>query len=330
MKVVEQFDFGPVDQVVRCVEAPDPGPPGDDEVVVEIEAFPINPADLLGLTGDYATKPLLPATPGAEGVGRITAVGAAVQSLAVGDQVIPLDRENWVQAKSVSAAKVVKVPDAIDADVLQLAMLKVNPATALLMLTRYVELKPGEFVIQNAANSGVGVNLIRLAKQRGFGSINVVRRESLIEPLKAQGADHVVVDGPDLADRVRNAVGDARVPLAIDAVAGAAVTRLADCLSEGGTVVNYGLLSGEPCQIRADQTVFKGTTLTGFWLSKHLTTAPRAEIEALYGELGGLIADGALSVPVAATYPIERITEAVAHAAQEGRDGKVLVTPGSG
>ncbi len=327
MKIVEQFDFGSPGKVVRCVEAADPGPPGDDEVVVEIEAFPINPADVLTLTGGYATKPALPSTLGAEGVGRVTAAGAAVKTLAVGDRVIPLDRDNWVQAKKLPAAKAIKVPEA---DVLQLAMLKVNPATALLMLTGYVELSPGDTVIQDAANSGVGLSLIRLAKARGIATVNVVRRESLIAPLRDQGADHVVVDGPDLAERVKAATGGAPIKLAIDAVAGSAVMRLADCLADGGTVVNYGLLSGEPCMLRADQTVFHGITLTGFWLSKELPRRSGAELTALYGELAGLVASGDLRVPVAATYPIERIAEAVEHAAQEGRDGKVLVTPNAG
>ncbi len=327
MKIVEQFDFGTPGKVVRCVEAPDPGPPGDDEVVVEIEAFPINPADVLTLTGDYATRPALPSTLGAEGVGRVTAAGAAVETLAVGDRVIPLDRDNWVQAKKLPAAKAIKVPEA---DVLQLAMLKVNPATALLMLTGYVELTAGDTVIQDAANSGVGLSLIKLAKARGIATVNVVRRESLIAPLRDEGADHVVVDGPDLAERVKAATGGAAIKLAIDAVAGSAVMRLADCLADGGTVVNYGLLSGEPCMLRADQTVFHGITLTGFWLSKELPRRSAAELTALYGELAGMVASGALHVPVAATYPIERIAEAVEHAAQEGRDGKVLVTPNAG
>ncbi len=327
MKIVQQFDFGSPGKVVRCVEAADPGPPGDDEVVVEIEAFPINPADVLTLTGGYATRPALPSTLGAEGVGRVTAAGAAVETLSVGDRVIPLDRDNWVQAKKLPAAKAIKVPEA---DVLQLAMLKVNPATALLMLKGYVELAAGDTVIQDAANSGVGLSLIRLAKARGIATVNVVRREALIAPLRDQGADHVVVDGDDLAERVEAATGGAPIKLAIDAVAGSAVMRLADCLAEGGTVVNYGLLSGDPCMLRADQTVFKGITLTGFWLSKELPRRSGAELIALYGELAGMVASGDLHVPVAATYPIERIAEAVEHAAQEGRDGKVLVTPNAG
>ncbi|HEX2479210.1 MAG TPA: zinc-dependent alcohol dehydrogenase family protein [Geminicoccaceae bacterium] len=325
MKQVQFAAFGVPHEVATCVEVPAVGAPGPDEVAIEVEAFPINPADLLTITGAYAVRPQLPATLGAECVGRIVAAGSNVRALAVGDRVINLGRDNWCQQRKVSAAQALKVTG--DADVLQLAMLKVNPATALLMLRNYVPLRAGDWVIQDAANSGVGTNLIRLAKGDGIRTVNIVRRAALIEPLTAIGADAVVVDGDDLAERVRRASGDAPIRLAIDAIGGAIVLRLADCLAEGGTVVNYGLLSGEPCQLGAHHTIFKSITLTGFWLQKALTSMPRQDLEALYRDLAGRVASGALRVEVEATYPIEEIKAALAHAEREGRRGKILVTP---
>jgi trans-2-enoyl-CoA reductase len=325
MKQVQFTAFGTPHEVAECVEVPDVGAPGPDEVVIEVEAFPINPADLLTMTGNYAVRPQLPATLGAECVGRITAVGADVRRLAPGDRVINLGRDNWCQRRKVAAAQALKVP--ADADVLQLAMLKVNPATALLMLRNYVELQPGDWVIQDAANSGVGTNLIRLAKADGIRTVNVVRRGALTKPLQVIGADRVVVDGADLAERVREATGGVAIRLAIDAIGGAMALRLADCLAEGGTVVNYGLLSGEPCQLGAHHTIFKSITLTGFWLQKALTSMARPDLEALYGDLAARIADGTLRVEVEATYPIEEIKAALAHAERAGRSGKILVLP---
>jgi NADPH:quinone reductase-like Zn-dependent oxidoreductase len=325
MKQVQFHDFGKPEDVVAAVDVPDVGPPGDGEVVVDIDAFPINPADLLTISGGYAVKPDLPATLGAEGTGRITAVGTGVQDLTLGDRVIMLSRNNWCQQRRLPAAEVIKVPK--DADPKQLAMLKVNPATAWMMLKTYVQLEPGDWLIQDAANSGVGYALIGLAKAEGVHTVNVVRRQGPIEKLKSLGADVALVDGEDLAERVAAETDGAPIRLAIDAIAGSQVMRLADCLADGGMVVNYGLLSGEPCQLRADQTVFKGITLTGFWLQKTLTSLPRPEIERLYQDLGAKVASGALSVDVEATYPIERIKEAVAHAGRDHRGGKVLVFP---
>jgi mitochondrial enoyl-[acyl-carrier protein] reductase / trans-2-enoyl-CoA reductase len=325
MKQVQFSAFGVPHEVAACVEVPDVGAPGPDEVVIEVLAFPINPADLLTITGGYAVRPQLPATLGAECVGRIAAVGANVQHLALRDRVINLGRDNWCERRKVPAAQALKVP--AQADVLQLAMLKVNPATALLMLRSYVDLQPGDWVIQDAANSGVGTNLIRLARADGIRTVNVVRREPVTRPLSAIGADVVVVDGDDLAERVRAATGGAPIRLAIDAIGGAMVLRLADCLAEGGTVVNYGLLSGQPCQLGAHHTIFKGITLTGFWLQKALTSMARADLDALYADLASRVADGTLQVEVEATYPIEEIKAALAHAEREGRSGKILVLP---
>ena len=236
-----------------------------------------------------------------------------------------LGRANWAEKLILKADGVMKAPNGID--VAQLSMLKINPATAQLMLNSIVKLEPGDWVIQNAANSAVGVNLIRLAKARGLKTINVVRRESLIEPLRAIGADVVLVDGPDLALRAAAATGGAEIRLAIDAVAGAATERLADCLAEAGTVVNYGLLSGDPCQLRADQTVFKGITLTGFWLAKEMRAMKPAALTALYDDLLPRIADSSLHVDVEATYGLEDIKTAMEHAGREARIGKVLITP---
>jgi mitochondrial enoyl-[acyl-carrier protein] reductase / trans-2-enoyl-CoA reductase len=325
MKQVRFAAFGAPHEVADCVDVPEVGAPDAGEVVIEVLAFPINPADLLTMTGGYAIRPPLPATLGAECVGRVAAVGPGVHHPAVGDLVINLGRDNWCQQRRVPAAQALPVP--ADADPLQLAMLKVNPATALMMLRNYVELQPGDWVIQDAANSGVGTNLIRLARAEGIRTVNVVRRESLIGPLQAIGADAVVVDGTDLAERVRQATGGGAIRLAIDAIGGEIVLRLADCLAEGGTVVNYGLLSGQPCQLGAHHTIFKGITLTGFWLQKTLTAMARPELEKLYAGLAARIADGTLSVEVDATYLIEEIKAALAHAGREGRSGKVLVLP---
>jgi NADPH:quinone reductase-like Zn-dependent oxidoreductase len=325
MKIVQFDRFGKPDEVVRCVDVDDVDAPAADEAVIDVLAFPLNPADLLTIEGRYAVRPALPARVGAECVGRVTALGRDVRNLAAGDLVIPLDRENWVQRKKVKAALLVKVPAEVDP--LQLAMLKVNPPTAHLMMTQYVDLKRGDWLVQDAANSGVGHCIVQLAKATGLHTVNVVRREGLADELLALGGDVVLVDGPDLGERVRAATNGASIRLAIDAVAGTQVVRLGDCLADEGIVVNYGLLSGENPQLTAHQTVFKRLWLTGFWLVPALQRMTPGEMRDLYGMLAARVAQGALHVPVEATYPIEEIAKAVAHANAYRRAGKVLVTP---
>jgi len=317
--------FGRPEDVIQVVEQPDPGEPGPDEVVVATEYFPINPADVLNLEGKYgASPPKLPMIPGAEGVGRIAKLGSSVRHVKAGDRVLLPGPGCWRERIKAPAKVVFALPDGVDPK--QLAMLRVNPPTAYLMLHQFVAPKPGNWLIQNAANSGVGHCLIRLARLAGVKTVNVVRREELLAPLRAFGGDVVLTDGPDLDSRVRAAIGDAPLPLAIDAVAGAATQRLARCVSDGGTVVNYGVLSGEPCMVDGRETVFRDVRLRGFWLRKWFADTPPAQIAALYRELAAKVADGALAVEVEAVYPIRRIKEAVAHAARGGRSGKVLVS----
>ncbi|MDP6346169.1 MAG: alcohol dehydrogenase catalytic domain-containing protein, partial [Alphaproteobacteria bacterium] len=149
MKVAQFAEVGVPHEVIECVEVDDPGPPAADEVVVEVIACPINPADLLIMEGRYAAIPPLPAVPGAEFVGQVLEIGAEVDGLAPGQRVITVVRENWVQKRKVKAAELIPVPQGVDT--LQLAMLKANPATAYLMMKKYVDLAPGDWLIQDAA-----------------------------------------------------------------------------------------------------------------------------------------------------------------------------------
>ena len=205
MKQVLIDRYGTPWDVARCADVPDVGDPGPDEVVFDVLAFPINPADMWFCRGSYRLKPPLPATPGAECVGRVTAVGAAVKHVKKGDLVINLQRENWAQRRKVKGDDAIPLPAGID--LRQAAMVRINPPTALLMLSDFVDLKPGDWVIQNVANSAVGRLLIVLARQRGLRTVNVVRRAELAGELKALGADIVIVDGDDLARRVAKADG---------------------------------------------------------------------------------------------------------------------------
>lgn len=317
--------FGPPDKVIELIEQPDPGEPGPGELIVDTELFPINPADLLNLEGQYgATQPQLPMIPGAEGVGRIAKLGAGVSHVKVGDRVLLPGPGTWRARIKAPAKAVFALPTGVDPK--QLAMLRVNPPTAWLMLHEFVPPKPGQWLVQNAANSGVGHCLIRLAREAGMKTVNVVRRAELAGELRAFGADVVLTDGPDLDTRVRAAIGGGALPLAIDAVGGSATQRLARCVDDGGTVVNYGALSGEPCTLDVRETIFRDVSLRGFWLRRWFMQTSPENVAALYRGLAARLGDGRLTVEVETVYPVRRIKEALAHAARGGRKGKILVS----
>jgi NADPH:quinone reductase-like Zn-dependent oxidoreductase len=326
MKQVRFEKFGVPSQVVRCVEVPDVGEPTAWEVVVDILAFGVNPSDIAILAGQYGALPPLPATPGMDGVGRVVKCGASVSGLAVGDHVLMVGNETWTQRRRVAAGAVYKVPAHLDA--VQLALLKVNPATALLLLRAQVNLARGDWVLQTAPLSSVGRAVMQMARKLGLRTVNVVRRPENKVLVKAAGGDAVVEDGADLAQAVQAATGGASIRLALDAVGGAGIARLAGCVARKGTIVNYGMLSREAASIGLDHLIFKGVTLKGFWLSDVLTRMTLKERDALFGELTDLLAEGVLKAEVAGTtFAIDEIAAAIRLAEQTGRSGKVVVFP---
>jgi len=325
MNRIDITAYGAPQHVAHCVDVPDVGGPGPGEVVFDILAFPINPADISFCRGSYRLRPLLPATPGAEGLGRVTAVGAGVTHVNPGDLVINLQRENWVERRRVKAEDAVPIPPGLD--LAQAAMLRINPPTALLLLEDHAGLKPGDWVIQNVANSAVGRHVIVLAKARGVHTVNVVRRDDVGGELRDLGADVVLKDAPDLAERTRAATGGAPINLGIDAVSGEACKRIGDCVAEGGVVVSYGSMSGEDPVMSRAAVNMRGVNLTGFNLGRGLAKRTREQVRAIYADLAGKLRDGVMKAPIDAFYPIDEIRSALVRAQQGGRHGKVLVLP---
>jgi len=303
----------------------------EGQVLLELLAAPINPSDVLTLTGQYGILPPLPAIGGNEGVARVVEHGPGVSAPKLGQTVlIPMGIGSWATHMVAKAEVLVPLPDGVDP--IQLSMMSINPPTASLLLSEFVDLEPGDWVIQNAANSGVGSYLISLAKLRGLKTLNLVRRESLVKPLLDAGADIVLVDAgaedtdeESLAEKVKAATGGAAIKLGIDAIGGKATARLGDALSEGATLVNYGAMSGEPCVLAPTVIIFKDITVRGFWLARWFRTATAEQQKTLFGELTGLIAAGKLSAPIHATYTVKDIKQAVKVAASGERNGKVII-----
>jgi trans-2-enoyl-CoA reductase len=323
MKQIEFSTVGAPQDVVRYANVEAPGDPGPGEVLVKVLAFPINPADLLAMQGIYPRLDPSTKAIGNEAVGEILAVGEEVDGFAPGNRVILLALNNWRQYRRVGARDVIKV--SAEGDVLQQAGLKVNPATAWLLLRDFVELKTGDWIIQSAANSAVSRATIQLARLAGIRTVNIVRRPGVMDELAALGGDVVLLDGSDLPARVQAATGGAAIVLGIDSVGGPATDRIASCLSAGATLVVYGGMSGAPCSISPGTVVFNDLRIRGLWLSKYLMNAPHDVIELLYGRLDELTTAGRLKTRIDSIFRAEDIKSAVGRASEAGIDGKVIV-----
>lgn len=325
MKSVVHDRYGPPREVLRIVDLP-PEQPGEGEVVVRMEAAAMHIADLRTIEGAGDFQFPLPRTPGFEGVGRIARVGAGVGDWTVGDRVFPpLASGTFREEVRCKASRCMAAPEG---DAVQLSLLTVNGATAAVLLEDFADLQPGDWLIQNAANSSCGRYLIRLARARGVRTVNVVRRAETVEELRELGGDVVLVDGPDLAARVAEAVGGAPVRVGIDAVGGAATQRIAECLAPGSTVASYGSMSGEPCHLDFYLMFRRDIRLVGVAFVRQFERRTPDQVRRMYETLARQIASGELRAKIAGVYPLERIVEACERAGQTGadRDGKVVVT----
>lgn len=310
-------------EVLR-LEAVEERPLAEGEVRLRILAAPVNPADLNFSEGTYGVKPELPAVPGTEGCGEV--VESRAEGFAPGDRAILLRRAGtWAEQVVAPAAHLFRLPDGIDP--LQAAMLKVNPATAWRLLTGFAEVPAGSWIVQNSANSAVGRSVIVLARTLGVRTVNLVRRAELRDELLALGAEVVVTDDDGAVEQVLAQTGGARPRLAFNGVGGESALRLMNLLEPGGIHVTYGAMSRRPLTVPNGLLIFKDLQLRGLWVTRWIESAPRAELEAVYGRLAGLMVSGALSIPVAAAFPLEEFREALDEVARPGRAGKVLFTP---
>jgi NADPH2:quinone reductase len=290
-----------------------------------MRARPVNPSDLSLVRGRYGELPALPATPGLEGMGTVEALGEGVDSVIQGRRVVPLGIApgTWAEHMVAPAAALVPVPDAVTDHAA--AQLVVNPLTAWIMVDRELEVRPGEWLLQSAAASTLGRVVIQLARARGFRTINVVRRPEQADELLALGADEVVVEGEDLAERVRTITGGTGAAKAIDAVAGELGGRMAAALGVRGTLLSYGRLSQQPLPLDAGLMVFRGSTVRGFWLVQWFRETPPAQVRQTIDTVLSLMAERVIDPPVEAVYDLSDVREAVAHAERPGRSGKVLL-----
>jgi len=294
-----------------------------DEAVVRMSAAPINPADLNQIEGKYPVRAELPATPGFEGAGVIVELGAGVQGLTSGTLVIlPHNVGTWRDAVAVKAEDLVVVPDGIEP--VQAAMLKINPLTAWRLLHDYVHLEKGDWLIQNAANSAAGRDVIQIAHELGYKTVNVVRRAELIQELRAEGADVVLVDGDNLREEVKNGTGGASIHLGLNSVGGDSALRLANCLAPGATLVSFGAMSLQPLKIPTGLLIFKDLRFRGIWINKWYDNATPPERMQTFQPLFDMARRGLLKPKVEKAYPLSEVKAAVAHAAQGKRSGKIV------
>jgi len=272
-KIMRYETNGLPSDVLRMVTEQIPKKLNSSEVLVKITAAPINPADLNMIEGNYGIRTQLPSIGGNEGSGVVVAVGSSVKNLEVSDHII-IARQGlgtWRTHGVFNQSDLLKIPKDIP---LPLAsVISVNPSTAYRLLEDFEKLNPGDVIVQNGANSSVGLSIIQLANERKIKTINIIRNSNgfaeNVEKLKAIGGFMVVSEDYVQTPPFRRLLSDIPKPkLGLNCIGGASATEMARLLGEKGTMVTYGGMSRRPVTIPTSLFIFKQIQLKGFWLTK--------------------------------------------------------------
>ncbi|KAJ3008697.1 hypothetical protein HKX48_008391 [Thoreauomyces humboldtii] len=301
--------YGRPEEVLCATSLPLPLLPST-HVRVRFLAAPVNPADINQLQGTYPIKPPFGehgAVGGSEGVAVVESVGAeAGNTLAPGDWVLPLRSGSgtWRIHADHLTEDLMKIPNDL-ASVVSAATITVNPATAYRMIKDFADLKPGDVILQNGANSGVGQSVIQLAKAWNLRTVNIVRDRPDVDGLKSQltdlGADLVVTEEEARLPATAALVAQLGPPptLALNCVGGKSATALAKLLSSRtqAHLVTYGGMSRQPLTLPTSAFIFRDLVAHGFWMTRWYESRPVDERRRMVEELLGLAGKGKLREP---------------------------------
>ncbi|OKX82313.1 zinc-binding dehydrogenase [Corynebacterium glutamicum] len=323
MRAITHNTFGDPADVLQVTEKEIPTP-GPGQVRIRVTLATIHNHDLWTVKGSYGFVPDLPAAAGTEAVGIVDALGEGVEGLQVGQRVASGTSFGiWAEYALADASGLIPVPEQLSDE--SAAQLIAMPFSAISLLD-FLDMKPGEWLIQNSANGAVGRMLAQLAESRGIHVVGLVRRDAGVQELAAQNISGVVsTETPGWEKQVEEITGGASIAVALDSVGGSSAADLVKLLGEGGTLVSFGAMGNPVMEIPSGPVIFKHITVKGFWGSKVSREMPAEKKTQLFGELIARILDGTLTLPVDSTFDAADIVSAVRASSEPGRAGKVLI-----
>lgn len=267
------------------------------------------------MIGKYGESPKLPFIPGNEAVAEVLECGENVQNIQAGDRVIPIGGlvGTWRTHAIYPNEDLLKVPPNVDN--VNAATITVNPATAFRMLRDFVELNPGDTVIQNGANSAVGQAVIQLCKNWDLRSVNVIRDRpnigELKDKLKSLGATEVLTEEEIRTTTLFKSKSLPSPKLGFNCIGGKSATNIVRHLASKGVLVTYGAMSREPLTIPNSALIFKDIAFRGFWVSRWSKENSLEERTKMYNELFELMASGRFEPPIHRLVPLDQYKEAM-------------------
>lgn len=326
MRTATYKQFGKPSEVLNITDSPTPEPK-NNEVRIKTILSSIHNHDIVTIKGEYGNKPELPATGGSEAVGTIDALGQEVEGFEKGQRVVVSGVQGtWAEYFTAPASSLIPIPEAIDDEMA--AQLIAMPMSALLLI-EFLNIQPGQWLIQNAANGAVGESMAMLAPQRNIHTINLVRSKESEQELIDLGIteNNVVTDNEDWKQHVKSIVGDAKISGAVDAVGGQSGGELISLLGKHGAMASLGSVSGEPLMLNPSNLIFNLTQVKGFWASDLMQEISSDNKQRLIKELIDNAASGKFKLPTGGIYNLDDIQTAVSEKVQSEKKGKILLKP---
>lgn len=292
------------------------------QVKIKVIAANINPSDIMFVQGLYGLRPQLPSPAGFEGVGIVDEVNEG-SKFKKGTKVSFVTIGAWAEYAIAEESSLIPIPPNIPDDIA--AQLFVNPFTAFALLHE-ANLKEGDFLLLNAGGSTFSQLVIQLASKKGINTICTVRRDTQLEQLKELGAHTVInTEKENLLERVTQITDKKGAKVCMDAVGGKLAGECLLCLSKGGRMLSYGMLSLKESPIHNGMMIFKNLKVEGFWLTTWLRYTDPAIVQEVAKNVITAFSKQELKVFVEKKYPLEEIGAAVEHADSPGRKGKIIV-----
>jgi len=304
------------------VEVGDPGP---GEARVRQAACGLNYIDIYFRTGLYPQP--LPGGLGMEGAGMVVAVGEGVTHVKPGDRVAYTGRPPgaYAEERVVSAAILVKLPDAIDFETAAAMMLR--GLTVQYLFRRTFPLKGGETILFHAAAGGVGLIACQWARALGVTMIGTVGSDEKAAVAKANGCAHTInYNKENFVERVREITGGKGVPAVYDSIGKDTFIGSLDCLSPLGTMVSFGNASGPVPPFSLTELASRGSLfITRPSLFSYAAT--REDLDAMAADLFGMVVSGKVKIDINQRYALKDVAQAHRDLEARKTTGSTILLP---
>lgn len=296
------------------------GEPGPGEVRIRHAACGLNYIDVYFRTGLYPQP--LPAGLGMEGAGVVEAVGSDVAHVKIGDRVAYAGRPPgaYAEVRTMPAANLVKLPDAIEFDTAAAMMLQ--GLTVQYLFRRTFPLRGGETILFHAAAGGVGLIACQWAKALGVTMIGTVGSDEKADLARAHGCTHVInYNRENFVERVKEITNGKGVPVVYDSIGKDTFIGSLDCLAPLGMMVSFGSASGPVPPFGLNELASRGSLfITRPTLFTY--TSKREDLDAMATDLFTMVESGKITIDINQRYALK-------DAAQAHRDLEARKTTGS-